>query len=682
MEDGIVLRRIETRSELDPGCTVAEVGGLKILFNFGTDYDLGIGHYKDLALLEGITHVLLCSADISSIGGLLYMQQLGICVPIVGTVPIKILGKIEVLERLQAMKVLEKKNLPEVNTEEAFDRIVPLKYMQVHALSDEVSVTPLNSGHSLGGAIWKIQKKDQEWVITDKVSHRREAHLDGLDVQSIASATGIAVNAVSLMQAKVTRKERDAKLVAVITETVKRGGTVFMPLSFSQLLEVVTTLRSRDETRSIGLALFSFYGKKYFDCAKTILEWAGTAILQRFNREKENPFSVHKLSFHTECFSDSFDAPIVLTVDKTGVSGFSNILLPLIGTSPQNTVVSVTGSLARTFTHPDIKYVRLSDKEMQRKKKEISEEEKKKETEKKIVTLLEQKLEEEEEQNKEEVLHKFWYEVENTVESDEKNQSYIHYDLMPSLKPLLFPVPEKKNLPDAYGESYPIKKEKAEEAEVLEEKEKEKEGLKYKLVINGLKETQILAEVHHIHFSGISDAHSLKLVLAGIPARSIVVYGDNPDHREVFAQYLRLSSESEIVSLEDEARITAKAETHQVKIEAKDLQHIEMVRLGNSLIGYFEGEFCRREGNRAPVLSIPEKKSPQTPLSLGDTRLSALREAFLDARLKAEIIDGSLVVGEHIIIQLLENTLKISGDLSRDFFTVKRILSERIAVIR
>lgn len=198
MEDGITVEYVPRIRELDSACLIVEIDDLKILVNFGTESTLSLDIYANLEAIHSVTHILLCSSDISSIGGLLHLHTLNVTAPIYGTVPIKILGRIEMLERVKVLNVFHQMDTSSFQTDKVFDRIVPLKYTQTVELSDSITVGPLNSGSSIGGAVWKIRKNEQEWVICDRINHRKEAHLDGLDIANIHKPSGIIINSTAV----------------------------------------------------------------------------------------------------------------------------------------------------------------------------------------------------------------------------------------------------------------------------------------------------------------------------------------------------------------------------------------------------------------------------------------------------------------------------------------------------
>jgi len=683
MQNELVVTHVARAQEVGSGCLIVEIDKLKILVNFGTSQDLDISIYTHIEQIEGITHILLCSSEISAIGGLIHLQALGVSVPIIGTVPIKILGRLEILERVEVLKQFHKDARFKEKIEEVFDAIVPLKYMQNHELTDEISVGPLNSGSSVGGAIWKILKNDHEWIIMDKINHRREAHLDGLDFQHIKKPEGVVVNSRSVAQDRTTRKARDKSLIKAVTSTVNNNGKVLIPTSFTQLLEIVMTLSNDAETRGYQMSLYSFYGRKYFDNVKTILEWMGASILQKFHQEKENPFNLANMEFREECPEKRPDSSVIFIIDPTGGGGFSPAVLPEFLKSAKNTVI-LTGKTQKyegAISISPVKYTRLTETEAKKHRKKTKEEERKKEAEKKIENLIKQKKEDssEEEEDRKQILSKFWYEVENEIETKERMSSYADSDFGIAKPEITFPGPTRRKPSDEYGEPIQIEKEKEAEAQSAEAVPEKKEKKMYKMSVLGAREIEVACQVKRVLFTGECDAFNLRTILAGVSPRNVVVFGENETHRKVFSKYLLYTSTAEqILELCTRREVQTEKNAIPVKLGKDLLATIKMQRLGGGLIGCFNGQVIKEE--KAHML-VPQDGEDARGVCLSAVKLSDLRQAFVEAKIRAEIVEDKLVVNGNIFVYFEGEYLKIDGELSKEFYAVKKVVSKNIAFL-
>ncbi|KAI5180034.1 cleavage and polyadenylation specificity factor subunit 2 [Nematocida sp. AWRm80] len=688
MESELVVTEVERSIRLESGCFIVEIDELKILVNFGIDMDFNINIYKNIESIRGITHILLCSSDIYSIGGLIYLESLGIQAVIIGTVPIKILGRIEVIERIETLKEFYKREDFNKGVEEAFDQIVPLKYMQTYALNDEVTVQPLNSGSSTGGAIWKIRKNDQEWVIFDKCNHRKEAHLDGADISNIQSPVGVIVNSIMVRNQKITRKERDKELLSIIENTLERKGKVFIPVTYTQLLEISMTIyNALGNEKQPSMSLYSFYGKKYIESVKTILEWTGSSVLQSFNQEKENPFNLLKLSFYNECLENKIEGQIVFVIDREGTSGFSPVILPIIAQGPENTIIRVSESIIYTENNnntvllPEIKYIQLTESEILSTYKRTKEEQDKQETQKKIDDLVKRKIEDSsEEEDRTQILTKFWHQIQEEIETPEPQNTYKSIDIDLTATEIMFPNPSRRKPSDEYGERIIFHKEKEEELQLIELQPQEIKKKTHKLTIGTPTKITIQAQIHQVLFTGEYDIFNFRALLTQISPQKLIVHGERPADRKILYNYLlysRIAPETlELINRQD---ITTIRKTLPIKIHNDILQTINMHVLGNSAIGYFHGEM-KQDNNSVILVPLPLDNHKEN-ICLSTIKLSNLRKLFIESKIKAEIIDQKLVVNKNIFIYQENNNLVIDGEISKEFYSSKRLLSKHIAFI-
>ncbi|OAG33723.1 cleavage and polyadenylation specificity factor subunit 2 [Nematocida sp. ERTm5] len=740
MEDGITAVHVPRNTPLESCCTIVEIDNLRILVNFGTEYDLSLDIYSDLEYLKGITHIILCSSDISSLGGLIHLESLGIDVPIYGTVPIKILGRIEILERIKVLEKFHSIGSSEAKQDRVFDKIIPLKYTQTVELSDGIFVGPLNSGSSVGGSVWKIRKNEQEWLICDKVNHRKEAHLDGLDTSNISKPLGIVVNSTHVIKEQNTRRMRDKELVDCIVKCINNKGKVFIPTGYSQLLEIVMTLYNHKDTQELTMALYSFYGSKYFDMVKTILEWTGSSILQKFNQEKENPFNLLNLKFYNECADCEIPEDIIFVIDKHGNSGFSPVILPGIAKNPQNLILKMSDSLqykeradsiraeeggstevknsndaslsdaisddksiskeassdcnqvskkARQYQYSHsivlspIKYARLSTTEIETEYKKSKKEQDEQEAQKKIDSLVKQKIEDssEEEEDRKQIFNRFWHELQDEIETMEENITYLDFDIKCAGSELLFPNPAKRKPTDDYGEPVSIQKDKEEEKEVeVIMKPEVIQKKAFRISIRKKQTIEIYAQIKTLLFTSESDIFNLKIVLSGIGSEKIVVYGEDPILRKVLKEYFTCTKTSmQVLELFDRQKLEGIRHTVPLKIRNDALSHIQVQKLGNTLIGYFKAKVQSAE--KIPILEIDGMENIGESICVGTAKLSELRQIFIDEKIKADVVDNKLIISDEISIYFDKQKLILEGDISKELYQVKKILSQSIACL-
>ncbi|KAI5173227.1 cleavage and polyadenylation specificity factor subunit 2 [Nematocida sp. LUAm3] len=684
-EEKVKIIHVERKKEVEGGCVLVEIGKIKILMNFGTDDDLSLNLYTKIEQITGITHILLCSSEIGVLGGIVHLEKIGISVPILGTVPIKILGRIELMERVEVLKSFHGREDLEDISYGAFDQIIPLKYMQTYDLGEGVTVGPLNSGGSAGGALWKIQKNDQHWILCDRINHRKEMHLDGVDTSAMKGAQCIAINSWPVKKEQVTRKKRDEELISTIKESLEKNGKAIIITGYSQIPEIVMSIQKHEKFSSFPMALFSFFGKKYFDGIKTILEWMGSSITKRFNEEKENPFNLLNLTFHDNCLSGEVQESIVFVIDKYGDSGFSPVVLPILGASPENTVILTTQSLSSLqekskITYPLIKYVKLTEEEIENQNKKSLKEREEIETKKKIEDLVREKIEDssEEEEDKNQIFCKFWYQIQDEIETEEKSLSYLDYDLRLATTDLVFPHPVKRKAPDEYGEPIFLKETKKEEQEEQQQEEIVEKKI-FKISIKGKKQLLLKAKRKTILFTGECDIFNLKAILSGVDTHKIAIYGQNKETRKILYTFLLYSRpSSSTVEIQDSYEVESIRSSISLKIEKDLLLNTKFQELGSSWVGYINAKITKEEKG---IFLQSQDKEEKEAICIGTIKLKELKELFIEEKIKSEIIDNKLILNKNIYIYIEGEHLKVEGELSKEFYTAKRILSRSVAFL-
>ena len=165
---------------------LVEIGSVRILLNCGWDVSF------DAALLEPLRDiaskvnlVLLTHHGIEHLGGLpLAFGRLGLDAPVYCTAPVHKMGQMTLYDTHSALMNDDGKRFSEEmfsldDVDAAFDRMKPLKFSQHLVIKGTgIEVTPYASGHTIGGAFWRIVYDGTDEVIfaTD-LNHKRCVHM-------------------------------------------------------------------------------------------------------------------------------------------------------------------------------------------------------------------------------------------------------------------------------------------------------------------------------------------------------------------------------------------------------------------------------------------------------------------------------------------------------------------------
>ena len=166
------------RSE-QPLCYLLEIDEACILLDCGWDETFDVALLRKLMkIAPSIDAVLISHSDLNHLGALPYIFSKGNMkdkVKIYATRPVTTMGKLTMYDVVESRSA--KEDFPHfslADVDKAWDSFVPLSYQQPCSLTGKaegITVSPLNSGHSIGGALWKITKESEEIVYAVDYNH-------------------------------------------------------------------------------------------------------------------------------------------------------------------------------------------------------------------------------------------------------------------------------------------------------------------------------------------------------------------------------------------------------------------------------------------------------------------------------------------------------------------------------
>ncbi|KXS20522.1 hypothetical protein M427DRAFT_66501 [Gonapodya prolifera JEL478] len=316
-----------------PPCYLLEIDQAKILLDCGWDDAFDpetIPHLKSIA--HQLDAVLLSHPDVTHLGALPYARsKLSLTCPVYATLPVSQLGRLAVSDALSSRTALEPFDLFDTkDVDKAFSGVVLLHYRQNTALggrnAEGLYITPYPAGHSLGGTVWHIQKDEDRIVYAVDFNHTREnllppcafitpgPSLDALSEPSVLivgsrnALDGVGDSAsaplsdpqVAFGMAAVGRRVREGAIVETILGTLRSSGSVLIPISHpSRLLELGYLLHTEWERRRHPwpVAALGWTWSEVHAQARSMLEWMGSEVDARFQRDRENPLSISRIKF-------------------------------------------------------------------------------------------------------------------------------------------------------------------------------------------------------------------------------------------------------------------------------------------------------------------------------------------------------------------------------------------------
>ena len=177
-----------------------------------------------------------------------------------------------------------------------------LKYSQTVRLSDKgegIEVTPSCAGHMLGGAFWHVKKETESIIYAVDFNHASERHLNGalLNAPQLHRPSALITDASNALVTSVKRSQQDAALTSAITERLRMGGNVLLPVDAAgRVLELLLVIHGFWASHSLGssytLAFLSTQSRNTIDFARSQLEWMTDKCQKMFDAGKVNPFAL------------------------------------------------------------------------------------------------------------------------------------------------------------------------------------------------------------------------------------------------------------------------------------------------------------------------------------------------------------------------------------------------------
>ncbi|KAK6202766.1 beta-lactamase-like protein [Scheffersomyces amazonensis] len=221
-------------------------------------------------------------------------------IPVYSTLPVNQLGRISTVEYYRSNGILGplKDALIEIEEiDEFFDKINIIKYLQSITLFDgKIIMTAYNSGHTLGGTFWLINKRIDKIIYAPAWNHSRDSFLNS--AAFLSSSNGNPISSLLRPTAFITgtdmgstmsHKRRTDKFLELVDATVANGGAVIIPTSLSgRFLEVFHLIDEHLQGAPIPVYFLSYSGTKVLSYASSLLDWMTPSLSKNWNDSDKN----------------------------------------------------------------------------------------------------------------------------------------------------------------------------------------------------------------------------------------------------------------------------------------------------------------------------------------------------------------------------------------------------------
>jgi cleavage and polyadenylation specificity factor subunit 2 len=345
---------------------------IKILIDVGWDADLSVNLDYLSRIASSVDAVLLTHATIESLGAYCYLCKMNptfASVPTYATLPVVNMGRIITLDSYRQRGLLGPLNdtyLSISDVESTFDKIQPLKYSQPVSLSGKlqgITITAFNSGHTLGGTIWKIQKDQEIVVYSVDWNHSRDQHLNGAFIQPNSQILeslqrpSVMICGTKTGDPSLSLKKKKDTLFKSIQECLDRGGTVLMPTSTgARDLELCYMLDSYWESKRLKFPLiyYSHVGTRTLSYASSMIEWMSSNLIDEWQVKNNSPFDSRSLKVLSDVnLLAGMDGPKLIMASGEAMenSGFARTVFARLCDQSSTTVILTEVPAPGTLGH-------------------------------------------------------------------------------------------------------------------------------------------------------------------------------------------------------------------------------------------------------------------------------------------------------------------------------------------
>lgn len=220
-------------------------------------------------------------------------------IKVYSTAAVAQLGRVATIEFYRSLGIIGplKDALMEVSdVDEWFDSIIPLKYYQTINVMERVALTSYNSGHTLGGSFWLIQKKLEKIIYAPSWNHSKDSFLNaasflssstGNPMSQLMRPTGLITS--TDLGSNMSHKKRSEKFLQLVDATLANGGSVLLPTSLGgRFLELLHLIDEHLQSAPIPVLFLSYSGTNVLRYASGLLEW----MTPKLSKDLENANSI------------------------------------------------------------------------------------------------------------------------------------------------------------------------------------------------------------------------------------------------------------------------------------------------------------------------------------------------------------------------------------------------------
>lgn len=291
-----------------------------------------------------VNAVLISHPCIEHIGALPYLcQHHGLTTAIYATYPVQSLGAYLMYDHYyNKIEEGDFKLFNATDIRKTFDFITTMTYQQEKELGDNIIITPYKSGRSIGGAVWKITKGQNEVIYTNSIYNGNDKHLGGFNQADISQwhPTLWIVDARGPERSERPNDEKAMRMnfLNPITKKLDENKTVLLPVDgLARTLEILIQLNDywAKNNDSRPIYFLSHSSQQICKYVNQLTDWLNKDLTEKFINSIETPFDLKYVRCVTEIseISNINNEPcVILATSDTLERGFSRkLFLKYIG---------------------------------------------------------------------------------------------------------------------------------------------------------------------------------------------------------------------------------------------------------------------------------------------------------------------------------------------------------------
>ncbi|KAK6090179.1 hypothetical protein P3W45_000905 [Vairimorpha bombi] len=261
-------------------CHLLTINTTRILINCGGPSEL---YTPDiLSIINTVDCILITSFDLSCIEGLWNILDSGFFKPVYMSVPIK--------EYSLIFHPTDYKN------------IIDLKYLQPFTVND-IQICAFACGNSLGASLFRITVNLENIYIGYNINHRKENHLNGIDLKKITDSYIFITNTSYCYKENINVGIRNDQLLGLINNWFStKSKKMIIYVTYPRFHEIGLVLNG---VKGKKIVVMNKFIDKFINKSKNMVEWSNSKLIEQndvyeySNIEKIENFS--KLSTFDIC---------------------------------------------------------------------------------------------------------------------------------------------------------------------------------------------------------------------------------------------------------------------------------------------------------------------------------------------------------------------------------------------